>query len=211
MNNPALMFGAHIAQPKNSWRRYAGLAFAVAFNGLLVWVLATSLVVKLGIYTPPALDMKVINMPQTQQQQTPPAPKPQLEKVIPTEPQVPPPVIQVAPETQVTPIQVQQQPQTPPATDASASGLTSTHTIPPYPPMARRLNQAGTVILSITIGTDGSVTAAAIQTSSGFPELDQTALNWVKTHWRYKPALQGGVAVPSTTQAAVKFDLRQAG
>jgi len=30
-------------------------------------------------------------------------------------------------------------------------------------------------------------------------------------HWKYKPALQNGQPVPSQAQAAVKFDLRQAG
>jgi protein TonB len=210
MNHPALMTHSPLAQSSAGWRRYAGIGLAVTLNGVLVWALASGLAVKLTKYVPPVLQMKVIETPQAQPKQVTPPPTPKVEKVLPTE-QVPEPVIQIAPDPAAQTIQVPAQ-QTPPVqpVDASASGLTNTHTTPPYPPMARRLSQQGTVILAITVAADGSVSAAQIATSSGFPELDQAALNWVKAHWRYKPAMQGGVAVPSTTQAAVKFDLRQA-
>lgn len=209
MNNPALTFRPALAQENTGWRRYAGIGLAVALNGVLVWALASGLAIKLTKYVPPVLHMKVIDTPQTQQKPVPPPPTPQVEKVLPTE-QTPEPVIQIAPDPSAQTIQVQPQQQPAQAVDASASGLTNTHTTPPYPPMARRLGQQGTVILSITVAADGSVSAAQIATSSGIPELDQAALEWVKGHWRYKPAMQGGVAVPSTTQAAVKFDLKQA-
>ena len=209
MNNPALTFRPALAQESAGWRRYAGIGLAVALNGVLVWALASGLAIKLTKYVPPVLQMKVIDTPQTQQKPVPPPPTPQVEKVLPTE-QTPEPVIQIAPDPSAQTIQVQPQQQPAQAVDASAWGLTNTHTTPPYPPMARRLGQQGTVILSITVAADGSVSAAQIATSSGIPELDQAALEWVKGHWRYKPAMQGGVAVPSTTQAAVKFDLKQA-
>ncbi|MGN6514571.1 MAG: energy transducer TonB [Rhizomicrobium sp.] len=210
MNNPAMTFHRPLAEQRAGWRRYAGFGFAVLLNAGLIWALASGLAVKLTKYVPPVLDMKVIQTPQTQPKQETPPPQPKMEKVIPTE-TVPPPLIQVAPETSTPPIQVQPQQQQPvQPVDASASGLTNTHTTPPYPPTARRLGQQGTVILAITVGADGSVSAAQVETSSGFPELDQAALTWVKAHWRYKPAMQGGVAVPSATKAAVKFDLKQA-
>lgn len=209
MNNPALTFRPALAQESAGWRRYAGIGLAVALNGVLVWALASGLAIKLTKYVPPVLHMKVIDTPQTQQKPVPPPPTPQVERVLPTE-QTPEPVIQIAPDPSAQTIQVQPQQQPAQAVDASALGLTNTHTTPPYPPMARRLGQQGTVILSITVAADGSVSAAQIATSSGIPELDQAALEWVKGHWRYKPAMQGGVAVPSTTQAAVKFDLKQA-
>ena len=208
MNNPALTFRPALAQESAGWRRYAGIGLAVALNGVLVWALASGLAIKLTKYVPPVLQMKVIDTPQTQQKPVPP-PTPQVERVLPTE-QTPEPVIQIAPDPSAQTIQVQPQQQPAQAVDASALGLTNTHTTPPYPPMARRLGQQGTVILSITVAADGSVSAAQIATSSGISELDQAALEWVKGHWRYKPAMQGGVAVPSTTQAAVKFDLKQA-
>lgn len=209
MNNPALAFHAPLENTSSGWRRYAGISLAVALNGLLIWALASGLAIKISKYVPPALIAKVIDEPQVQPKQVTPPPTPQMEKVIPTE-QTPPPIIQIAPDPNAQTIQVQpqQQPQVQ-RTDSSASGLTNTHTTPPYPPVARRLGQQGTVILSITVAADGSVSEAQVATSSGVPELDHAALEWVRSHWRYKPAMQGGVGVPSTTQAAVKFDLKQ--
>lgn len=209
MNNPALMMHRPLVEQAAGWRRYAGIGLAFVLNGVLVWALASGLAIKLTKYVPPVLQAKVIDTPQAQPKQVTPPPSPPMQKVIPTE-QTPEPVIQIAPDPNAQSIQVQPQQQPVQASDSSASGMTSTHTTPPYPPMARRLSQQGTVILSITVAPDGSVSTAQVATSSGFPELDQTALVWVKAHWRYKPAMQGGAAVPSTTQAAVKFDLKQA-
>jgi len=210
MNNPALMMHQPMMQSNTGWRRYAGIGLAVGLNGVLVWALANGLAIKLTKYIPPVIHMQVIDTPQAPPKQEVPPPSPPMQKVAPTE-QNPPPLIDIAPDTSAQTIQVPLQ-QSPPVqpVDTSASGLTNTHSTPPYPPAARRLGEQGRVVLSITIGADGMVSNAQIAQSSGFPELDQAAVQWVTSHWRYKPAMQGGVAVPSTTQAAVKFDLRQA-
>jgi protein TonB len=94
----------------------------------------------------------------------------------------------------------------------SNSGLTgvgSTHSTPPYPDQARTLSHQGTVLLQLTVSPNGDVVAADIVRTSGFAELDSAAVSWVLAHWKYKPALEAGVAVTSRTQAAVKFDLKQ--
>lgn len=97
----------------------------------------------------------------------------------------------------------------PPVADSGAAGVGSTHSTPPYPLEARNLSHQGTVLLQLTISPQGDVTVANIVRSSGFAELDGAAVSWVLAHWKYKPAIQGGVAVTSQTQAAVKFDLKQ--
>jgi len=209
MNNPALAFHTPAHQTSAGWGRYIGIGLTLALNGVLLWALANGLATKITTYVPAVLETKVIDTPQAQPKPVTPPPSPQIEKVLPTE-QTPEPVIQIAPDTNAQTIQVQPQQQMPVQVDASASGVTNTHTTPPYPAVARRLGQQGVVILAITVAADGSVSAAQVATSSGVPELDQAALSWVKAHWRYKPAMQGGVAVPSSTQAAVKFDLKQA-
>ncbi len=97
-----------------------------------------------------------------------------------------------------------------PQADSGAMGVSSTHSTPPYPVEARLQSHQGTTVLQLTISPKGDVAAANIVQSSGFAELDAAAASWVVAHWKYKPAIKGGVTVTSQTQAAVKFDLRKA-
>jgi protein TonB len=93
---------------------------------------------------------------------------------------------------------------------AAAQGIAGTHTIPPYPEMAIRLAQQGTVTLRLSIGPDGMVDEAQVENSSGSSLLDDAAVAWVKGHWRYKAATKEGSAIASTMLAAVRFDLKNA-
>src|SRR5262249_17895839 len=68
--------------------------------------------------------------------------------------------------------------------DTAASGVTGTHTIPPYPMTAIRLGKEGTVMLHLTISAEGSVASASVTQSSGFTDLDQSAIAWVLAHWK---------------------------
>lgn len=95
-----------------------------------------------------------------------------------------------------------------PLSDSGATGVSSTHSTPPYPDQARLLAHQGIVLLRLTISPNGDVVAADIARTSGFAELDNQAASWVLAHWKYKPAIVAGVAVTSQTQAAVKFDLK---
>lgn len=97
-----------------------------------------------------------------------------------------------------------------PPADSGASGISSTHSTPPYPLEARALSHQGTVVLQLTISPKGDVVAAYIVQSSGYAELDAAAVSWVVSHWKYKAAIQNSVAVTSQTQAAVKLDLKKA-
>jgi protein TonB len=54
------------------------------------------------------------------------------------------------------------------------------------------------------------VTNATVEKSSGSSRLDQAAITWVIQNWRYEPATKNGIPVATTTEAAVKFDLRNA-
>ena len=87
-------------------------------------------------------------------------------------------------------------------------GIATTHTQPPYPVFARRIGKEGTVILDITVATDGGVQQVSIAKSSGDDGLDEAAVNWVKTHWRYQPATRNGEPVVAQSEAQVVFSLR---
>jgi protein TonB len=89
----------------------------------------------------------------------------------------------------------------------AAVSITSTHTLPPYPPIARRIGAEGKVTLNLTVTAEGRVAQADIVTSSGRDDLDQTAQQWIVTHWAYKPALENGAPAVSHTLATVTFSL----
>jgi protein TonB len=93
---------------------------------------------------------------------------------------------------------------------APATAIGDTHTTPPYPPLALRLGEEGSVQLRLTISTQGIVTDAALVRSSGYVDLDQAARGWILAHWRYRPAIRAGAAVPSASDVQVRFDLKNA-
>jgi protein TonB len=94
-----------------------------------------------------------------------------------------------------------------PAADIAPVGIVKTHTVPPYPPIARRIGAEGKVSLRLTVSAEGRVSQADIVTSSGRDDLDQTAQQWIVAHWIYKPALDHGIPAVSHTLATVTFSL----
>jgi len=79
---------------------------------------------------------------------------------------------------------------------------------PDYPQTARQQGWEGTVVLRITVGTGGEVENVKIQESSGFPELDESAAQSVKT-WQFDPAKLGDDPISSAVDLPVTFDLEE--
>ena len=79
---------------------------------------------------------------------------------------------------------------------------------PDYPQTARKEGSEGTVVLRITVGAGGDVENVRIHESSGFPELDESAAQSVKT-WRFDPAKVGDDPISSAVDLPVKFDLEE--
>jgi TonB family protein len=73
---------------------------------------------------------------------------------------------------------------------------------PIYPDAGRRAGIVGTVILEITIGTDGAVTDARVLRS--IPLLDDAAIDTVRK-WRYQPVLLNGNPVPIIMTVPLTF------
>jgi len=85
-----------------------------------------------------------------------------------------------------------------------AAGLIESHTVPIYPPDARKAGISGMVVLQAAIGADGLVKNIAVV--SGPSALQQAAIDAVKT-WRYRPYLLNGQAVEVKTTVNVIFTL----
>ncbi|GJL66302.1 MAG: hypothetical protein NPIRA05_12730 [Nitrospirales bacterium] len=79
---------------------------------------------------------------------------------------------------------------------------------PTYPRFAREQGWEGVTVVRITVETDGRVVSASTQKSSGFPLLDESAVQTV-TQWVFTPAKNGEFTVASTVDLPIRFDLDQ--
>jgi protein TonB len=74
---------------------------------------------------------------------------------------------------------------------------------PDYPREAVNTGQQGRVKLLVTVATDGTVSAASVEVSSGYPLLDEAALRAVRK-WIFIPGRRNGQKVVS--QVIKPFD-----
>jgi protein TonB len=78
-----------------------------------------------------------------------------------------------------------------------------------YPFLAWVLGQEGVVQVCLTISDEGKVTESKVCKSSGFPLLDNTALEATKS-MRFLPALRDGKPVACQVIKPIRFELAKA-
>jgi protein TonB len=76
-----------------------------------------------------------------------------------------------------------------------------------YPDASRRANEEGTCRVKITVAADGRIVDASIDTSSGFPRLDEACLKGVRGQ-RVLPATEDGQPVELTTIVPITWKLK---
>jgi protein TonB len=208
-----------------STERVAGIAAVAVIHAAFLYAFVTGMAQNFVRNVPHILE--VTFPPHTEQlERLPPPPLPNVE--VAAVPEVAPPVIRIARPAETRSITVREAPSqavptapTRPAQPAEpapapapvvaptpAVGIVATHTTPPYPTIARKLGEQGTVRLGIALDERGAVTDVSVVRSSGHSRLDEAAVNWVKAHWRYRPATRNGAPVPANTMADIVFDLR---
>jgi len=102
------------------------------------------------------------------------------------------------------------------AATGTGSGSSSAHVeygqnpVPIYPIEARRRAEQGTVLLHVQVAADGSVARVEIAESSGFDALDESAIETVRTRWRFVPARREGNAIESWCEVPIRFALTEA-
>ncbi|MBV2208827.1 MAG: TonB family protein [Thermomonas sp.] len=81
---------------------------------------------------------------------------------------------------------------------------------PHYPADAVKDGKEGTVILLVNYDTQGRVTNAVVERSSGDARLDQSALD-VVPKWTFKPEIKNGKPVAGKTRVPVEFAMDEPG
>ncbi|HEX4350983.1 MAG TPA: TonB family protein [Verrucomicrobiae bacterium] len=79
---------------------------------------------------------------------------------------------------------------------------------PVYPEQARRRHQEGLVLLAVTVTAQGRTGRVEIKKSSGFPLLDNAAVQAVRD-WEFQPARLNSLALESEIEVPVRFELRK--
>jgi protein TonB len=79
---------------------------------------------------------------------------------------------------------------------------------PPYPPMMVRQGNQGTVDLEVYVLPSGRVGDARVIKSTGWEELDRSAIAEAKRYWRLLPATRDGEAIAQWHKLRVTFKLK---
>jgi TonB family protein len=87
--------------------------------------------------------------------------------------------------------------------------ITSTHTIPPYPPLSQKIGEQGPTQLMVDIDTAGVPTHIDVVKSSGSLRLDDAAVAHVMQYWRWEPATQNCKPVNVRTDVSIVWNLQQ--
>ncbi len=203
------------APPSTNYRRLGGLAVVIAIHALLFYALQSGLAKTLVNKVMGPLDATLIEEVQEEIEEPPPPP-PKF--------QAPPPVFVDMPEVAIT----QEAPSStitasnappkaappPPKADVIIPPKTNPRTPitqPEYPTMSRRLGEEGVVVLLLTVNEDGRVTAATVDTSSGFERLDEAAVKEAMRPrlWRFVPGTVNGKAASMQFKFAVRFKIER--
>ena len=79
---------------------------------------------------------------------------------------------------------------------------------PPYPEMALKFGQQGTVVLLLTVDDSGLVRSVSVRETSGSPILDRSATEFVKRHWIVPPG-KGGRVFEATISYQIKTNYHE--
>ena len=209
-------------------------ASVLAFHVLAIWALQTGLIMRaVEVIVPVEVLAQIIDLPKpiaTPPALKPPTPTEPVKPVVTKPKQVTQaaPTLLAVPDAVPTPNAPSVQPIAPPAPYTPAVPVAAVATPappapakivlpssdadylsnpkPPYPPMSRKLNEQGKVVVRVLIGADGLPQNAEIRQSSGFDRLDQSALATVMK-WRYVPGKRGGVAEAMSFNVPITFTL----
>jgi protein TonB len=198
-----------------SGKRGAAFIAVIILHVGIVWAFYVGLAGKLIQTIIPPVEIAQID--KQKEVDKPPPPPPKLEEI---KPYVPPPefVDIQAPQVETTAITQTTQVNRPPppvAVAAPPKPGTPIRQDPKhplrigedyYPDASKRANEEGRCIVLMTVSADGRITNESIQTSSGFPRLDEACLKGVHGQ-RMLPATEEGKPVEKTVSIPIVWKL----
>jgi len=212
-----------IDDPAKNSKRTAAFVLVVIIHVLFVYVLASGLGKKVvEVVLGPVETRLIEELPDEDDE--PPPPPPEIET---PPPYVPPPEIAIeipmdsGPTTAISNVTSERPVAAPPPpvakpverqvvkTPPSTQGRGARITQPEYPPASRRAGEEGTVQLQVFVLESGRAGEVKVARSSGFPKLDEAAINEVKRNWRFVPGKEDGKPVSMWHTFAVTFRLTE--
>jgi protein TonB len=197
-----------------SGTRGAALIAVIILHIGIVWAFYTGLAGKLIQKVIPPVEIAQIDKPKDVDK--PPPPPPKLEEI---KPYVPPPefVDIQAPQqetTAITQTTTVQRPapvvQAPPPTPGTPPRMDPKHPLKIgeewYPDASKRANEEGRCVVQVTVAADGTIKSESLQSSSGFPRLDDACLKAVHGQ-RMIPATEAGKAIEKTASLPIVWKL----
>ena len=194
-----------IQAAKNPVRRFASIGVVVLLHIGLIYALAVGLA--RNITDKVLEDLAVVDVVEEKVDDKPPPPPPDLEK--PPPPVVPPPDINIAPDM-AAPAQTIVTTTVPVAAPKMVGARPKSRgrdCLDLYPAIEQRLQQTGNTLLAFTITASGGVTNISVAQSSGYPRLDEAAVQCA-SRWSYTPATKDGVPSDVNSKAIVKWTIR---
>ncbi len=88
----------------------------------------------------------------------------------------------------------------------NVSALTCNFVKPTYPPMSRRRGETGTAYVHFIIGVTGKIESVQLQKSSGYPRLDEAALDATRAS-TCPPYIENGQAIRAAHTLPFNFTL----
>ncbi len=199
--------------PETNYRRAGGFVFVVVLHILLLWALQSGLAKTLVNKVMGPIETKMIEEIKPEEEEPPPPP-PKFQAPPPVFVDMPDVTITEAPTTSTitaTNAPVRAAPPPPKADVIIPPKVNPRSPIqqPEYPTMSRRLGEEGVAILLLTLDDAGRVTAASLDTSSGFERLDEAAVKEAMRPrlWRFLPGTINGKPAPMQFKFAVRFKI----
>ena len=94
--------------------------------------------------------------------------------------------------------------------DGGARVAYGTNPHPQYPLAYQRLGMEGVVELDVIVAPDGRPLSVRVGRSCGYPQLDELAVDTVRTSWRFVPARRAGVPIEGRVTVPIRFKLGDA-